>query len=174
MNEVLSLPFDRDTLMRRVARELAMDLYPLDQILENCKIDRREFDKWKDNPRFLAYLSQFKEEWSAASNAHERAKIKASIVMEEFMQEAYTSLHSNKFPLNHRVELGKLVAKIAGMGEPKVAAGGGVGSGFSLSINIGSHEKVTISQQPAKVIDHRPDDYDDYDPFSSPNTLDDE
>lgn len=165
---------DRDTAMRRVAREIAMDLYPLDKILENIEISAEEFGKWKDHPQFLKYLSQFRDEWSAATNTTERTKIKAGLVMEEFMEEAYKELHNVKQNLNHRVELGKLVAKIAGMGEPKFA--GQVGGGFTLSINIGSHERVTIQPEVSKLINHDPkerDDYDNYDPFMSPNTLED-
>lgn len=183
MNNALSLSEnDRDTLMRRVARELAMDLYTLDQILEACEINTHEFERWQSHPQFLKYLAQFKEEWHGAGNTHERTKIKASIVMEEFMQEAYTTLHDKKQALNHRVELGKLVAKIAGMGEPKLNAAGMGGPGFSLTINIGQepNHRVTINPEISKVINHEPlkaesgfDDFDDYDPLVSPDTLND-
>lgn len=175
MNDVLSLPLDRDNLMRRVAREIAMDLYPLDQILENCEVRGIEFDRWKDNPQFLKYLKAFKEEWHSALNTHERTKIKAGIVMEDFMEEAYRDLHNKKMALNHRVELGKLVAKIAGMGEPKFNTAGGSGPAFSLSINIGSNDRVTITPDVSKTINHHtPSDFDNYDPFVSPDTLADE
>lgn len=183
MNEVLSLSKnDRDTMMRQVAREVAMDLYPLDQILTTCGITGKEFDQWKSHPQFLKYLSQYKDEWLGASNTHERTKIKAGIVMEEFMTEAYTTLHDKKLALNHRVELGKLVAKIAGMGEPKLNAAGMGGPGFSLTINIGQepNNKITINPELSKVINHEPkkpgtgfDGFEDYDPFVSPSTLDD-
>lgn len=176
MDITSSLPLlDRDTLMRRVARELAIDIYPIEQILKNCNVTYEEFAKWKDNPRFAQYYVEFKQEWHSAKNTHERTKVKAGVVMEEFMEEAYKGLHDIKLPLNHRVELGKLVAKIAGYDAPKVAgavAGAG-GGGFTLSININNTDRVTIQpQKTSKVIDHNPDD--DYDPFTSPNTLEDE
>lgn len=134
-----------------------------------------ELDRWKENPQFLAYLKQFKEEWHSAINTQERTKIKAGLVMEEFMEEAYRNLHNVKQPLNHRVELGKLVAKIAGMGEPKINGANGGGPAFSLSINIGGNEKITITPTVSKVINHhQPSEFDDYDPFVSPDTLEDE
>ena len=181
MNASLSLPpTDLDGKMRRIAREVAMDLYSLDQILKNCDTSVSEFDIIKKHPRFAQYYSQFKDEWNAATNTKERTKIKAGLVMEEFMEEAYTTLHDKKHPLNHRVELGKLVAKIAEMGEPKVNVGANGGPGFSLTINIGDNKDVTIAPEMTKIINHDPspnngrsrDDFDSYDPFTSPNTLD--
>lgn len=177
MDTTSSLPLlDRDTLMRRVARELAIDIYTLDQILANCDVTMDEFMKWKDNRRFNEYYIEFKQEWHSAKNTMERTKLKAGVVMEEFMEEAYKGLHDRKMPLNHRVELGKLVAKIAGHGEPKfnVPGAGGPG-GFSLSINITAGEPVTIQPSAQKTIEHEPvrDGFDDYDPFTSPNTLED-
>lgn len=178
MENALSLPLlDRDNDMRRVARELAMELVPIDKILESCNVGREEFERWQKMPQFITYYRQFKEEWHAASNAIERTKIKAGLVMEDFMEEAYRNLHDKRNPLNQRTELGKLVAKIAGMGEPKVAIGngGGGGGGFSLSINITQTERVSISPQKShKVIDHDSyddDDDDDFDPFTSPVTI---
>lgn len=173
MNAPLSLPqFDRDTNMRRVARELAMDIHPLDDILKNCGIPTSEFDKWRSHPNFLRYLAEFQAEWHSATNTHERVKMKAGVVLEEWMEDAYLNLHDKKLPLNHRVELGKLVAKIGGMGEPKFNMQGGGGSGFSLTININNDAKgrVVIGQDKPKVIEHEDD---DFDPFTSPNTLED-
>lgn len=176
MNAPLSLPqFDRDTNMRRVARELAMDIHTLDEILLNCRVSVSEFNSWRNHPKFLKYLEEHRAEWHSATNTTERVKIKAGVVMEEWLEDAYLNLHDKKLPLNHRVELGKLVAKIGGMGEPKFnVQSGGTGSGFSLTINISNQptDRVVIAQPQSKVIEHTPSD-DDYDPFTSPNTLED-
>jgi hypothetical protein len=60
------------------------------------------------------------------------------------------------------------VAKIAGMGEPRVFGNGGAsGPAFQLNIVIGK-ETVSIAPQMGKLINH---DEDEYDPFVSPNTL---
>lgn len=180
MNTALSLPpetalaerEDLDAQMLKVARNLAMDMYELPQILDMLSIPAYEFERWKNHPRFNQYLISEKEAWNSALNTHERTKLKASTVMEEFMLEAHRSMHDKKQPLNHRVELGKLVAKIAGMGETARGAIGEGGPGFSLQINIGQgpDHQVNISSRPAPpVIEH--DGWDGYDPFSSPDTL---
>lgn len=177
MENPLSLPLlDRDGEMRRVARELAMNLIPIERVLETTGVSYEEFQRWQTMPRFQHYYQQFKEEWDRADNTTERTKIKAGLVMEDFMEEAYLTMHDKKQPLNHRVELAKLVAKVAGLGEPKVALGnGGDGKGgFSLTINISQSERVQITPQVTpKVINHAVEDFeeDDYDPFTSPVTI---
>lgn len=161
---------DLETTMLKVARALAMGIYQLEDILKNNNVEYKVFQTWSSNPRFLDYLKSEREAWNSANNVAERTKLKAAFVMEEFLLEAHTGLHDRKIALNHRVELGKLVAKIAGMGESKVINGAG-GGGFQLNINIGPGQNVTIRPE-MKVIDNN--DFDDgYDPLSSPNTLED-
>lgn len=199
MNSALSLPpkDDLDTQMLRVARDIAMDIYPIVEILENNSISIVEFNSFKDHPRFLEYLKSETEAWKAATNTIERTKLKAAVVMEEFMVEAHGQLNDKKIPLNHRVELGKLVAKIAGMGEPKLMNIGGNTPTFQLNINIGQN-KVRVVPQMAKIINHdapppidaipeEPEEYaldipveygvadddDGYNPLVSPSTLED-
>jgi hypothetical protein len=193
MNNSLSLPpeEDLDTVMRKVARDLAMGIYEIEQILEARSVTTSDFHYWKTHPRFLEYLRSEREAWSAATNTAERTKLKASIVMEEFMVNAHTELANTKTPLNQRVELGKLLAKIAGMGEPRVFGGGGGGNGaptFQLQINIGPGiAPVTIRPEMGKIINYDEAEivtptqaietyYEDdgYDPLVSPQTLDDE
>lgn len=184
MNTALSLPnvADLDSLMITVARNIAQDIYPLDTILKNLSISIEDFAQWKDNPRFHNYIREEKAAWAAAHNTSARTKLKAGIVLEEFMQKLDSDLHNATIPLAQRIEGAKLLAKITGLGEPKnaVPAGGG---GFQLHINIGSGGNgVTINA--SKVIDHAqeeddgpavfPMESDDYDPFVSPNTLGDD
>lgn len=200
MNSTLSLPpeNDIDTSMRLVARNLAMDIYPISKILEFCGVTAAHFHAWKEHPRFLAYLKAETEAWNAAQNTAERTKLKAGIIMEEWMTEAYSELRNGKQPLNHRVELGKLVAKIAGMGESSgfSGGGGGGGGGFSLQINIAPGHSTTINARPVvedatyepveepkqksrrtvtapPVVPMAIEEDDGYDPFQSPDTLGD-
>lgn len=152
-----------------------MGIYELDTILKTQEVDKYAFMKWKDHPRFIEYLRQETDAWNAAANVGERTKLKAGIIMEEFMTGAFTELHDKKTPLNQRVELAKLLAKLAGMGEPRVAAGGAGGGGFNLQINIAPGVAPVVVQQQVPTIEHEdtwPSDEDGYDPFTSPTTLD--
>lgn len=174
MSSALSLA-DIDNLdetMRAIARHIAMGIYPLEQILSNLEIKPHTFNQWKNNPRFLKYLQSESEAWHAAGNVAERTKLKAGIIMEEWMINAHGDLNDKKQPLNHRVELGKLIAKVAGMGEPKVGAQNQPGNGFQLQINIGPGvAPVSINAvRVQRTVEHEEG---VYDPFQSPNTLDD-
>lgn len=200
MNTALSLPpeNDLDTTMLRVARDIAMDIYPLPTILVNAGVAMHEFNTWKEHPRFLEYLRSETEAWKSATNTGERTKLKAAVVMEEFMAEAHARLHDNKIALNHRVELGKLVAKIAGMGEPKLMNSGSGTPTFQLKINIGPTKQTQVKvaptfgkiinyDEPSPAIPDEPEelsidmqvdfgiaeDDDGYNPLVSPSTLDD-
>ena len=149
----------------------AQGFYDLDQILQNNDVSPAIFHKFKEHPRFLDYLKQEREQWNAASNVSERAKLKAGIIIEEFMVQAHVELSDKKQPLNQRVELAKFLGRVAGMGEPKLGAGGGNGPGFQLNINISPTAPPVVVQAQVvhPVIDHEDD---GYDPFTSPTTLD--
>lgn len=178
-----------DTIMLKVARDVAMDIYELDKILLGVGVTMQEFMKWNTNPRFLQYLATEREAWSSAANTAERTKLKAGIVLEDFMEQAHTELHTKTTPLAQRVELAKVLTKIAGIGASPVIGGGSGGPGsFRLSINIAptvdgaKAQQITIDAK--AIIDPEQDaadfdaafnaDFDDdYDPFTSPNTLED-
>jgi len=162
--------------MLNVARDFAMDLYELPVILASRGISNAEWQKMSVHPRFLQYLRSEKEAWNAASNTAERTKLKASTIMENWMLTAAKELESKGNPLNHKVELAKVIAKIAGM-DNSGKDGVGEGGRFKLVINIGQSDKqgnVTIDTNAARrkeaiTIDH---DDDGYDPLVSPQTID--
>lgn len=172
---------DLDALMRSVARDLAMGIYELADILKNRNIEMQNFMRWSGHTRFIEYLRSEKEAWTSATNTPERTKLKAAIVIEEFMAQAHAELHDRKTPLNQRVELAKLLAKITGLGEPKNVGVGASGPAFQLQINIGPgvSESITVNanairppdRQDIEAIYGPDDDGDEYDPFTSPDSL---
>lgn len=136
---------DRETTMLRIAREMAMGLLDLSAILKNNNVSSLEWNEIRVNPHFSSLLESETAAWHAASNTHERTKLKAAAVIEEWLLEANGRLHDASEHLNHKVELGKLIAKIAGMGETQAAAGSGGGERFSLTINIGDDREHRVS-----------------------------
>jgi len=160
MSSALSLsPDDKediDSLMLKVARDLAQDIYPIEDILKARNVSGNQFEAFKQHPRFQQYILSETEAWLSAGNVEQRTKLKAGVVLETFMAEAYTELTDKKTALNQRVELGKMLAKIAGFGEPKSFVGatgaGGTGSAFVLQINIaagadGGARTITIEPE---------------------------
>lgn len=164
MSNDLSLPpvEDLDSLMLKVARNVAQDIYTIEDILKNCGVSGDDYAFFLKHPRFQGYLISEREAWLSAGNIESRTKLKAGIVLETYMDGAYHEMTDNKTPLNQRVELGKMLAKIAGFGEPKSfvnTGGGGGGGGFMLQINIGpgkTEPRQTITIEP-EVVNLPPD-----------------
>lgn len=173
MDNSLSLPDpDYDKMMLDIARQLAMGIHEVSTILEMLSIKEQDWQRIKAHPRFQQYHSNAVSEWNAAVNTPERVKLKASTMIENWLLEAHSELHNHKTPLNHRVELAKVVAKLGALGESKVPMGG-EGGGFQLTINIGDGKSDQVVIRPVTTMVTQAIDHDDSEYFVSPNTLDD-
>ena len=146
-----------DDLLLRLAREIAMDIHPLHTILETTKTTFEQWETIKENPRFQALLASETEAWNTALNTHERVKIKAAAMMEEWLPELFSRLHDNGEALPAKIEGGKLLAKIAEIGNTSVANPGAAGERFSVTIHLGADSQLKFEHElPSKVIEHDP------------------
>jgi hypothetical protein len=146
-----------DLLLIRLAREVAIDHLDTDAILKNYQINIEIWQKIQAMPRFQEVLRSEVEAWNTATNTHERTKLKAAAIMEQWLPEAFRQLHLDAQPLNAKVELGKLIARIAGMGVTGMGVEGAGGERFSVTINLGADASLRFDKQvPAKVIEATP------------------
>ena len=141
------VPLYSDVTLLRLARELAWDIYPLDTILQMNKVDANVWEIIRNLPRFQSYLESELAAWHAATNAHERVKVKSAIMVEEWLPELNTRIHDPNESLNSKIEAGKLVARLAGMGLEKAAISGDVGEKFSVTINLGGDAQLKFEKQ---------------------------
>lgn len=134
-----------DNIMLRLAREIAMDMRPIDEIL---KVNEVPADQWAEISRsvtFQGYLRRFVEEWHSATNTRERVVLKSLAFVEESLPEFYARAHDPKESLNYKVEVLKTVARLADLGNgTRAAQGGGTGEKFSVTINLGSDKSLKI------------------------------
>lgn len=140
-----------DRRILQVAREIAIDIQPLDRILQSVGMTREEFHNVKQTEYFKNLLVEETSKWNSAKNTHERVKIKASVVIEDYLEEAHRVLHDPEETLSGRAEIAKLLAKLAGMDK----TGGDIGAAgerISITINMGN-EKVEVARE-VKTIDH--------------------
>jgi len=127
----------RDTDLIRLAREIAIDHYDIEDVLDRYQLS---YDAWGwlcVYPRFATLLANEEEAWKSAKNTKERVRLKSAAVIEAYLESAATSLLDSKETLVAKTGLAKLVASFAGIGteaDHKHAAGG---SGFSITINLG-------------------------------------
>lgn len=137
----------------RLAREIAMDIRPLDDILAAHGIDQDRWDAISAAPNFQNLLRSEVEAWNSATNTAERVRLKSLAFVEEALPEFYARAHDQKEPLNSRVEILKTVAKFAGVGGTSVD-GTNLGEKLMVTINLGTDHSLRIEKQVTQVIEH--------------------
>jgi hypothetical protein len=148
------VPLYSDVTLLRLAREIAWEIYPLEMILNTHKIEPQTWEIIKNLPRFQAYLESELVAWHAATNAHERVKVKTSVMIEEWLPELHARMHDRSEGLNAKIEAGKLLARLAGMGLDKANISGEGGEKFSVTINLGADSQLKFEKQiTAQVIE---------------------
>lgn len=145
---VLDLPSGiTDQKLLVIAREVAMDIFDINQILTFTNTSPDEYSEIKEIPRFQAYLQSEMEAWNSALNTHERVKLKAASQIELALVELNNRLHDASEPLMPKVKLAELIAKLGGMGAPPVNGNGESSDRFTVTINLGEDRKLEISEK---------------------------
>lgn len=146
----------REINIVRLAREIAMDLRPLAQILQAHQVNPQQWEALKRQPYFTKVLSAEVEGWQSAVNTGERVKLKASAMIEEFLPELWRRMLGEKEDLLKVVKGAELVTKLAGLNaEDKNAIN--PSDKVVITINMGSDHKLqTVKTLPSQVIDHEP------------------
>lgn len=145
--------FNEVTLLK-LAREIAMDIRPLEDILETHQISAVEWEKTRENPYFQGVLRGEIEAWQSATNTAERLKLKSLSMVEEALLEFNARMHDPKEPLTAKTEVLKTISKFAGIGGSNFDAAM-AGEKLSVTINLGSDQTLKIEKAiTSKVIDH--------------------
>lgn len=137
----------------KLAREIAMDLRPLPDILTMHGVSEADWEAIKQSPVFQKLLQSEVEAWEAATNTAERVKLKSLAFVEEALPEFFGRAHDPKEPLNAKVEVLKTVSKFAGVGGS--VDGANIGEKLTVTINLGSDQTLKIEKDvTSKVIEH--------------------
>ena len=123
-----------------LARELAMGIYEVEDILGRYGISWGEFERIQGMARFQRLLETTTVEWGSTLNTRERIKVKALAGVEDGLAGLFMSAKDTRETLASRVEAYKLARVLAGIGEkdpneiPQEK--------FTLTINIGDEKTV--------------------------------
>lgn len=152
--QAIPLPdFADDLFYIKLAREIAINHYTLDEILRRFNVDKDRWVRIRRDLKFHKILEAEITAWNATTNTHERTKLKAAAMMEEFLPEANQRLNDPTENLPAKVELAKLITRIAGMGIDKMGVEGDGGQRFSVTINLGADANLKFEKQvTSKVI----------------------
>jgi hypothetical protein len=144
-----------DTKIMALAREIALNIRPIQSILETLEIDPDQFQRIKSQPRFQSYLESERQAWNSTLNASERVKLKSLSMLEEWLPEAHRRIIDRTESLNAKAEVVKILSRFAGFGVSGVSADGG-GEKIKISINLGADTLSIEKQVTPQVIDHDP------------------
>ena len=123
-----------------LARELAMGIYEVEDILTRYGIGWDEFERIQGMGRFQRLLETTTVEWGSTLNTRERIKVKALAGVEDGLAGLFMSAKDTRETLASRVEAYKLARVLAGIGEkdPNEVPQ----EKFTLTINIGDEKTV--------------------------------
>jgi hypothetical protein len=127
-----------------LAREIAMDIFPLEDIIALHKLSDEEWQKIQSNQRFQAMLVSMTREWQSAANTRERVKVKAATGLESVLETYIREIVDTNIPLTQRVEAGKFLAKLGELGPEANLLGGVSGSSVTINISTGFKPPVVI------------------------------
>lgn len=124
-----------DTLIALLAREVAMDINEIVTIIAHFGLTPEQFEAVQKNPFYIKVLEQERVAWSSATNTEQRLRLKAQTLLEEALPELGARMMKRTEALPAVAETGKLMARIAGIGEKAPTADRG--EKFSINIQIG-------------------------------------
>lgn len=126
-----------------LAREIAQDIFSVDQIVALHRLEDHEWQQIQAHPRFMSMLAEMQRDWNSAANTRERVRIKAATGLETTLEVFINEINNAQVPLAQRVEAGKFLARLGELGEH--APGAGAGGQITIQIITGANsEPVSI------------------------------
>lgn len=122
-----------------IAREVAMDIMPLADILKLHQLSDTEWQRIESHPKFLQMLAGLTAEWNATATTKERVKLKSATGLESVLEVYIRDINDPTIPLAQRVEAGKFLARLGELDGSVVGSAGG--GGFSITLNIGTQQR---------------------------------
>lgn len=142
-------PLDPPTLAK-LARTVAMDIQERHTILAEFKLTQVQYDFLEAHNEFYkAALQAACIEWHAPLSTAERIKVEAAAILEESLPGLGARMQNKGEGLPGVIEAAKLFAKVAGVGE-RETSGAASGERFSINIDLGGDQKITVSTSPSE------------------------
>lgn len=134
--------------MYALAREIAMGINDLQTIIANNSLTEAQYERIRENGTFQRILDIEIQAWSAAKNTPDRVRIEAAATFEQLMPALFARLMNDRENLNHVVEGGKLLAKVAGIDQSDQRPD--LGEKFIINIDMGG-EKLSLTRNAKPV-----------------------
>jgi hypothetical protein len=140
--------------LRKLAREIAMQILPLENILQLHQISVEELERLQGWPSFMKMLAEELEVWNSALNTKQRVEIKTWSMLEEALPSINQYIHSPDFNDSAKVALIGVMQKQVGIGVKENSSAGTSGEKISITINTGSQE-LKLEREISPVLEGR-------------------
>jgi hypothetical protein len=149
-----------------LAREIAQDIFSVEQIVALHRLSDDEWAQIQQHPRFIQMLSSMQRDWNSAGNTRERVKIKAQTGLESQLEVFINDINNPQIPLSQRVDAGRFLARLGEL-DGQHPSQSNIGGGITINIVTGANgEPLTIEAKKLPApddpylagIDHTPDD----------------
>lgn len=141
---VESRPSFHDITLVKLAREIAMDIQPIEKILKHYEIDPNQWEEIQKAHIFQSLLRSEIEAWNSATNTQERVRLKSLSFVEEALPEFFARAHDPREALQHKTEVLKTIARFAGVGGN--VEGAVSGEKLTVTINLGADQTLKIEK----------------------------
>ena len=128
----------------KLAREVALDIHPIEKILVEYNITEAEFETVQKNPYYKRVFDKMVEEWQSPLSTPERIRLISAAFLEEALPVLGARMQLGHEDLKKVVETGALLGRFAGVGERKEDKGSG--EKFTITINLGADEKLRFEK----------------------------
>lgn len=150
MNEPLPAPVKillSEAKIVGLAGELVRDFRELADVLADYQITQEQYEALRLNPFFIKILEAEAAAWAGTSNAQERARVKAGLLVEDLLPALNARLHDRKETLEDVIKGAQTLIKIAGIGERVTQTQESAPQDkFVIQINMGGNQEVTYSK----------------------------
>jgi hypothetical protein len=137
--------------LAELAREVAMNIREIDDIIAVYKLTREQYDWLATHHEFYKHaLHVSTVEWTSALTTPERVRLESAAILEDALPRLGARMVNQAEGLPGVVEAAKLFAKLAGLGEKEVGDRA-PGERFKIEINLGADEKLTYQSKPDPV-----------------------
>lgn len=119
MTDDVEPPVNVELLASRLAREIARDLIPLDQICERYKVDEETYRRILHHPLFQQRYQEELDIWNASTPRAitERISAKSATMIEESLIEVYELIHDRSIPMLPKIKALEWASRLAGVGQ---------------------------------------------------------
>lgn len=146
---LVNLPVISPPELARLAREIAMNIKERHVVLQDFKLSESQYEFLeKYNEFYQAALRSACIEWQSPLSTTERIKVEAAAILEDSLIGLGARMQNRAEGLPGVVEVAKLFAKVAGVGEREPGQNT-PGERFTINIDLGGDKKIVVASSPA-------------------------